>query len=276
MFGFVRTSLGKVALGVMVIGLGAGSALAGTQLTAAAGPAQVDHFLCYLATSPRPAGAPGFVVPPGVRLVNQFAPNGFVPKVGSVDLHCNPAQKTASTGNAKITNPNAHLLCWKISPTTRQASRVVKVTNQFGTGELKTAVPNQLCLPSWKSLTGPPKKAVVQPPGLSHFTCYPVTYVRGTAPFKPPASVLVKDQFAAKPVAVKVGAPVLLCLPTTKILRTGRRYPILNAKTHLLCFGVSTTPTKKTVYDQNQFGTGKVNILRSRLLCLPSTKVVVH
>jgi hypothetical protein len=276
MFRFLRTGLGKVVLGVVVVGLGAASALAVTQLTAGATAAQVDHFLCYSATSPPPAVAPGFVVPPGVRLINQFAPNGFVPKVGSVDLHCNPVQKIASTGNAKVTNPNAHLLCWNLSGTTRQASRIVKVTNQFGTGELKTAAPNQLCAPSWKSLTGPPKKAVAQPPALSHFTCYPVTAVPGTAPFKPPAAVRLKDQFAPKPVAVKVGAPVLLCLPTAKILPTGKSYPILNAKTHLLCFAVSTTPIKNPVYDQNQFGTGKVNIRRSRLLCLPSTKVVIH
>jgi len=275
MFGFLRTRIGKFVLGVVVVGFGAGGALA-TQLSAgAANPAVVDHFLCYLATSPVSTVAPGFTVPPGVRFVNQFAATGFVPQIGAVDLHCNPVQKTVRTRVTRITNPQAHLLCWRISGTTRQPSATVIVTNQFGKGELKTAPPNQVCVPSWKSLNGPPNNPVVAPPDLSHFTCYPVTYVPGAARFKPPASVLLKDQFAARPVAVTVGPPVLLCLPTTKILPTGLSYPILNATTHLLCFGVSTTPTKTPVYDQNQFGTGQVKILRSHLLCVPSTKVVV-
>ena len=48
------------------------------------------------------------------------------------------------------------------------------VTNQFGADGLITGQPNLLCLPSWKSLKGPPNQKKPQPPGLSHFTCYPV------------------------------------------------------------------------------------------------------
>jgi hypothetical protein len=56
---------------------------------------------------------------------------------------------------------------------------------------------------------------------------------------------------------------------------TGTSFRAVNARTHLLCFGVSPTPRKSPVFDKNQFGQGKVNILETRLLCLPSTKVVV-
>ena len=276
MLGFLRTRLGKTVSGVVVVGLVAGGALAATDLTAgAANPAVVDHFLCYAATSPPTAAAPSFTAPAGVRLIDQFAANGFVPKIGAIDLHCNPAQKNVPNSVTRITNPTAHLLCWNISASTAQPAETVVVTNQFGKATLKTGAPTQLCLPSWKSLTGPPSNKAVAPGGLSHFTCYTAAYLPGTAGFKPPSSVLVRDQFSAKPVAVKVGAPVLLCLPTEKILRTGAASPILNAKTHLLCFAVSQTPKKTPVFDQNQFGHGRVNILRTSLLCLPSTKVLV-
>jgi len=213
-------------------------------------------------------------VPAGVRLIDQFSPQGFVPGIGAVDLHCNPAQKTVANQVTPITNPNAHLLCWNLDTATLGTETVI-VTNQFGQGELRASTPSQLCAPSWKSLKAPPTNKVVAPPGLSHFTCYSVAYVAGAAVFKPPTSVLVKDQFSAKPVAVRVGAPKLLCLPTTKILPSGARFPMLNASTHLLCFAVSATPRKTPVYDQNQFGRGKVNIIRTSLLCLPSTKVLV-
>jgi hypothetical protein len=271
MLTFVRTRLGKLVLGLMVVGVAAGGAIAATSLTAGASPPPVDHFLCYLSTS---TATPvlGFKPVP-VRLVNQFAPNGFVPRVDPVDFHCNPAQKIVGTHVTRITNPNAHLLCWHLTVT--QPSRIVRVRNQFGTGVLQTSSPTQLCLPSWKSLTGPPKQPTVAPPGLSHFTCYPVAYVPGTAPFKPPAGVRVRDQFSPAPVTVTVGPPKLLCLPTTKITAKAT-YPMVNSALHLLCFQVSPTPTKNPVYDQNQFGTGKVNIQHTSLLCLPSTKQVLH
>ena len=68
--------------------------------------------------------------------------------------------------------------------------------------------------------------------------------------------------------------PVELCLPTEKIV--GRHdYKIINAVAHLLCFPVTPTPTKPTVWDQNQFGNETVKIIRTSTLCLPSTKQVV-
>jgi hypothetical protein len=206
-----------------------------------------------------------------VRLINQFSPNGLVPKIGAVDLHCNPVQKTVPTGVTKITNPNAHLLCWNV--TASQPAKTVLVTNQFGKAKLKTGSPTQLCLPTWKDLTGPPKKPAAAPPGLSHFTCYTVAYTPGAVRFRPPTSVRLKDQFSTRPVPVKVGAPELLCLPTTKITN-GATDPAQNTPAHLLCYAVSPTPKRDPVYDQNQFGTGKINIQKTRLLCLPSTITV--
>jgi hypothetical protein len=43
---------------------------------------------------------------------------------------------------------------------------------------------------------------------------------------------------------------------------------------HLLCFPVSPTPIHPA-WDENQFGTAKVNILHTQWLCPPSTKTIV-
>ncbi len=269
----------KMALALVLVALSIGGtvvALQGTSSAATYPP--VDHQLCYTGK------ATGFKLPPpgSVRLVDQFAPNGIVPRIGPLALNCNPVQKTVvlSTGLVRtygITNPNAHLACFSITAAT-QTARVVMVTNQFGTGTLNVLQPKFLCLPTWKNLTAPPKEPTNQPPGLNHFTCYQVTYVPGTAPYKVPGAVSLKDEFATKPVPVTVGAPQLLCLPTEKVITTttgSKTYPYVNPVKHLLCFAVSKTPIRTPVFDLNQFGNGTVTISASKYLCLPSTKKVL-
>ena len=49
-------------------------------------------------------------------------------------------------------------------------------------------------------------------------------------------------------------------------------YKIVNPVLHLLCFGVTKTPIRPRVWDQNQFGMSAITINNTRLLCLPSTK----
>jgi hypothetical protein len=55
----------------------------------------------------------------------------------------------------------------------------------------------------------------------------------------------------------------------------GTIYQVLNPITPLLCFAVSPTPRINPVHDENQFGSGKVKILRTQTLCVPSTKTIV-
>jgi hypothetical protein len=230
----------------------------------------VDHHLCYAAAGKYP-------IPPGVELFNQFAPRGFRPRIGPVAFHCNPVEKIiANPAGAQvfpISNPEAHLLCFRMAAPT-QPTHKVQVTNQFGTGLLVTGQPDLLCLPSWKGITGPPNMPVPQPPGLSHFTCYHVTQVAGTAGYQVPPGLMLQDQFTQKPIPVQVGpVPQQLCLPTKKVV--GKKvYPIINPAAHLLCFPVSQTPIISPVFDQNQFGTEAVKIVLSHWLCLPSTKVI--
>lgn len=242
---------------------------------------KVDHQLCYTAAGKfaQPAGSK-------VLLVNQFSPAGFNPvlRPGAV-LHCNPVTKIVkdATGALHVfrpTNPRAHLACVPFSlpaGTTVPAPKVL-VTNQFGSATLYLKQPNLLCLPSWTSLTGPPGLKPTTPPGLSHFTCYPVGDMTGS--YKIPPSVQLKDQFAAGPVPVQLSPlPQALCLPTKKILTTAagavKIYPMVDAVTHLLCFGGLKTPIKPKVWDENQFGTSAVLIRAAKWLCLPSTKQVL-
>lgn len=258
----VRRLLPVGIIAVVIPGVVAGVAMA----SPSPAPPPVDHQLCYTAS------AAAFKIPPGIVLKNQFSPNGFTPTVTSLVIHCNPVQKTLPSGQVfPITNPNAHLACFTITAPT-QPTPTVKVTNQFGSATLRPGQPNLLCLPTWKSLTGPPNMTPNQPPGLNHFTCYPVTLVSGS--YAPPP-VHLQDEFASASVSASVNpVPTELCLPTEKIVG-GVDYPIINAATHLLCFPVSTTPIKPQVWDQNQFGTSVVAINRTTTLCLPSTKQVL-
>ncbi len=268
------TILLAVSVSLLAVGVSAGVANA----KAFKPPKGLSHFLCYNATP-----TAGFHIPPNVLLQNQFNVKGFVPVIGQSPLvHCNPVTKTVTSATGKKTiykaiNTNAHLLCYPIKAPT-QPTFTVSVTNQFGSAQLMTGQPEGLCLPTWKSLTGPPNKTPVQPPKLSHFTCYPVSYVPGTPPFQPPPNVMLQDQFSSSPVPVQIGSPVELCVPTTKTVITGttkKVYKAINPKAHLLCFQVSPTPFPPFVFDQNQFGTDQVNLQSTDVLCLPSFKRII-
>ncbi len=256
--------IGVLAAGGIVAGVASASS-GGTGTTPAATAPTIDHQLCYAAT------ATGFQPPPTALLQNQFNTAGFTVKIGPMAFHCNPVQKTLISGPVyPITNPNAHLACFQISAPT-QASFVVTVANQFGSAQLSTGQPDLLCLPSWKSLTGPPGQSPNQPPGLSHFTCYPVSPVSGS--YNPPGLTL-QDEFAPGPVGAQVSpVPTQLCLPTQKTIN-GTVYPIINSTWHLLCYPVSKTPIIPKVWDQNQFGTATLTIQSTNTLCVPSTKTI--
>jgi len=240
-----------------------------------------DHQLCYAVT------AKGFKAPTSVTLVNQFNPNGFPVTVTAPTLHCNPVQKTVGGAVYQINNPDAHLLCFHIKPLTPVAKHTVSLSNQFGQNiVMNTNQPNSLCLPTWKSLTGPPVEPINQPPGLDHFTCYPVKYAAGSPKFTPPP-VALADEFVpagTPPVPVTVGSPTSLCLPTTKIVPSGT-YPSIDPVDHLLCFKINPATPRQPVWDLNQFGAStaaspvtfkKPTATNSNeQLCLPTTKVLI-
>jgi hypothetical protein len=265
----LRSPTIKIGLAAAVVVAATAGTIAGVAAASppsAAAAATIDHQLCYTA-------AAKFPTPPLVLLQNQFSPKGFEPKIGEFALHCNPVLKITPTAQFPIRHPKAHLACWSITEPA-QPTPLVQVANQFGSAVLQPGQPNLLCLPSWKSLTGPPHQKTPQPATLSHFTCYPVLKTVSGG-YKPPA-VMLKDEFAPKPVAATVSpVPQELCLPTQKtVIATKKVYKIVNPVWHLLCFGVSPTPIRQP-WDQNQFGTSRVDIVQTRWLCLPSTKKIV-
>jgi hypothetical protein len=228
----------------------------------------LDHHLCYTARA-----LTKFRIPTGVVLKNQFNPSGFPVRVGPPVLHCNPVEKILPAAKFPIKFPAAHLACFRITAP-QQSTQLVLVQNQFGEADLNVGQPLLLCLPSWKRIGGPPHTPTPQPPNLGHFTCYMVTVQQGA--YQVPKGIMLQDQFSRRPVNVQVSnVPVLLCLPTVKIVQKHDRSPYIN-KLHLLCFPVGPTPRKPVVYDKNQFGTAKIAIGRTALLCLPSTKQVIH
>jgi len=263
----LRPAAGRAALTAAILLLAGGATAGGLAAASASAsprlaPPPLSHQLCYLASGT------GFKVPAAVTLKNALNPAGFKPTIGNVALHCNPVAKTLPTGKVfPITNPAAHLACLAITAPP-QPVHSLAVTNQFGIADVTTSQPNLLCLPSWKSLTGPPGKAAPQPPGLDHFTCYPVKISQGA--YTPP-SVLLQDEFTSKPVSARVNAiPAELCMPTEKIAG-GKTFPIIHPKGSLLCFPVTATPHPAAVFDQNQFGTAKLAVGPTHWLCPPST-----
>jgi hypothetical protein len=302
MAGKTRSLPLRLAVGAGVLVLGGAGGIIGLQVSAGAqnGPATVihraatihpaattttlDHFTCYVATTAKSAtGSATFNPPSAAELFNQFAPKGLFSGIGAVAFHCNPVQKTVPSGVVtKITNPDAHLLCFTTpnipaAAVVTQPTYKVSVSNQFGTEVLDTKQPVLLCLPTWKSLQGPPGETQVEPPGLDHFLCYAATVDPNSPSLFAPPPVVLQDQFMTKPVKATVLAANLLCLPTSKALS-----PLVgpttidNGVSHLVCFALKVGAVRApTVFDQNQFGTGEVTIKQLTELCVPSTKEVV-
>ena len=264
MSGFLRSNATRVGSAVAVVLLGVGGTLFTVGSAAATSAPPANHYLCYTATAKK-----GFKIPAGTRLIPGGTGNGFVPRFCPAQYHCNPTTKTVPGAQFPIVQPTWHSLCFKI--TAAQPSTTRSWSNQFGTASLVTKSPNLFCVPSWKSLTGPPNMQPTTPPGSDHYPCYPVTYAKGSSRYVPPSPITVQDEFATAPVTVKVGAPEELCVPTEKILPTGATYNVQNPSLNYVCFQVSKTPVIKGVWDENQFGTGKVTVKKTKWLCLPST-----
>jgi hypothetical protein len=272
---FTRTSIrravavGAAAAGLLLLAL----PTAGTAAPATA-PAGLDHFQCYLLQA---ANSTAFK-PPAVKLTDEFGTITVNPaKKGN--LLCNPVQKTRSdTGVVTpINNPNAHLVCYKVTTPT-VTPHVVVVTNQFGSARLTIGAVTRLCLPSWKVFTPPVPTGA--PPGLDHFLCYKASYTltaTGTPVQKfksiPPA-VNLADEFGTS--TSKIHAPVELCNPVQKErLDNGQVTPITNPQAHLVCMKLDPLTLSKAVLAGNQFGVANLLATSRTTLCLPSFKDII-
>lgn len=114
------------------------------------------------------------------------------------------------------------------------------------------------------------RQAVRRGGRADHFTCFSVVHLPGTPAFAPPASVTLTDQFFGHSTAV--GAPNLLCSPTSKVIVPPTGTPIVNPSHSLVCFVIPASPafTSRIVYAKNQFGIGAEAVIANRELCVPS------
>jgi hypothetical protein len=257
-----------------VLALGAGALLVGLPGSVSASPRSttppLDHFLCYQARFAGPKAPPGVTL-----LVPQLFTATLKPTFGAANVHCNPANKSVPAALFKQRNPFAHLLCYAL--TVQTPPEKVLLTNQFGKSLMTTGpTPTKFCLPTWKDRVAPPglPPTLNQPPGLDHFTCWPLKAIAGSYGFRPPSFVKVLDEFSApRYVPLKLGTANLVCVPTIKILPTGQSYQTQGPNDFsLVCFPTSPTPIWKQVFDQNQFGSSTVypNTTAEKF-CLPST-----
>lgn len=267
----MTTRLNRVAIAAAAVGLLAGTVVAISDATASASsrphtaPIPLDHFLCYQSR------AAGISPNANTLLSNALQPTPFAPVwLKSGYWHCNPSNKLVGTTLFKSKNPLGHLFCFGIAYSFKGTT--INLENQFGTAVMKVGAPTQLCLPSWKTTIAPPNAPTPYPPGLDHFTCYPLTAAASSYDFHIPASVKAEDEFSfPKFVALKLGRADRLCVPTTKIVDGTPYPPATSSDLSLVCFPTSPTPLWKTVYDENQFGTALVAPTTvDEQFCLPS------
>ncbi len=188
----------------------------------------------------------------------------------------NPAEKTFGDDVSLITDPDTHLVAYKIErvegePRHPELTGVV-VTNQFGEITLDTEEPELLLVPSLKDLTQPIDNAAVpdQFP-VDHFKCYEVEVTEGTPDFVP-VQVSVLDQFN-QPTLLDVEEPKWLCNPVSK-----NGAEIGNPDAHLLCYEVERAEGQPEfeevagIHTNNQFGPLELEAEEEKELCVPSEK----
>jgi hypothetical protein len=257
---FLAAALTSVLLLVVV-----GAKPSSARRAAASQPAgPLDHYTCYPVTSTTPFTS----VTVGLR--DQFDTAGAGPRatqVLAVQSLCAPTSKTvAGQPPTPVNNPEAHLVCHTIKDVSGQpfVPHTVRVFNQFSPtagAVLKVTAISTLCLPSLKSLQGPPTGS---PPQISHYKCYAVSQ---TSPrFVPRTDVSLSDQFGTShPV---VFSPIRLCNPVEKTVG-GTVYPIITQE-HLVCY-----PIKIRAFILQQLASLTLLDKMGRTLCLPSQKTII-
>jgi len=219
-----------------------GAALAGRLAT-------VNHFQCYRVV-------PGTAWKPvTLPVTDQFGT--LKATVGQLQVLCAPASKNGSV----VTNKAAHLACYPIKAPGFKPRSVV-ITNQFQkAAPLTVVVPAHLCVPTGKSVlstAGPPAVK-----GLDNYVCYGVKSPNAIAT----TPITVIDQFGQA--GGSALQPLSLCAPAGI---NGSQ--LVNATTHLVCYGVKLGPqVKKTpVSIRNRFGVASATVVARQSLCVPTIK----
>ena len=265
---------------VLIVGVSVASVVANGSAVGASAPA-LDHFECYAAatTSTRALRASFRAKPHTARLKNKFASNEFTVGLGKVAMQCSPAKQTAQIAGHKVVSPitdaKARLVCWATAPKALRLPGSVTLANQFGIGTVTPTAARSLCLASWKNGSKPLAfPSTNAPSNLDTYACYTAVHLAGQASFSPPSRVTLDDQFGNA--TTRVGAPNIVCLPTSRYVNTHHSWTrIVNPAHDIVCFALATTAAARTTYDKNAFGTGAVKTTRRTELCVPSTTTTI-
>ena len=232
----VRTAfLGTASLCLAAGGLAVLSSGAAQAVNAKA-PPPLDHFLCYKA-------GPSFQLKVGISLKDPVHPVLYQPKPVNNYAHCNPANKVV---------PGAKFLCAEPAraPVVLRHHRAVEVEDRDdeqpvrqGRHGDRTRRRARCACRRGRPTPRNPNMTPTAPPGLDHFTCYPVKKTSRTAssrrrPSRPRTSSTRRcTPRSSSSVATQ------LCVPTLKIDVTGKPFPPMTATDlSLLCFPTSPTP----------------------------------
>jgi uncharacterized membrane protein len=181
---------------------------------------------------------------------------------------CAPAE----VDGIAVADSEAHLLCYDVSETSGWRSFEVRVSNQFGDGQiLAVKEPKRLCVPSTKEQVDseiPPG----DPEGLEldHFQCYGVEIPEDLLRFDP-VEVALSDQFRDWDQLVK--KPRSLCTPVDK-----NGEGVFGPEKHLTCYEVKPLDGESAhrrlnldVLVSNQFGEEQLfTVKRPKSVCVPS------
>ena len=219
--------------------------------------ANVGHFKCYKARTG--AGAPAFVQRE-VTLEDQFESKRTM--IVRTDSFCDPVDKDGEG----INDPSAHLQCYKVKDAAGQDAftpRDLLADNQFGLQALTVKKARLLCVPSRKD--GQPSALLID-----HFKCYTARTPNGSAQFVP-RNVVLTDQFESK--LTTVVEPVSVCNATDK-----NGEGVMSPAAQLHCYKIKDAPgeptfERRSVVADNQLGTEPLEVLRPRLLCVPSLRL---
>jgi hypothetical protein len=224
--------------------------------------------MCYIAKGV-------FKVTSSVTLHNQFTPSGFAATVQrQSEWHCNPVKTTLQTAGGPevfgVAHPAVHFAC--SSYTGNWQPLLVQAANEYGSANLSLQGTGPYCIPSWKSLTGPPGKTPKAPSGMSHFACYGIKSVVSGSYATP--VITMKDEFDKTAIKEQIGLPSFICMPSAA--HEGSAFYPINNSAGLLCLGAVETRHPATVWDENEFGTAKMTISKTvQELCVPSTVQIV-
>ena len=228
-----------------------------------------DHFLSYQVR--RSHDQPKFEKRE-VFLADRFGEGDFEVKKPVALL--NPADKNGEG----ITDPNTHLISYRVKGPQFEKFENVPVEDQFGQLLLDVKRPDRLLVPASKNPSAPPDAPIIADINLDHFLCYPVKESKrpqgdddddDDGGSHLPVQAFVVDQFN-QPKVFDVRRPTRLCNPVDK-----DDEGIKNPNNQLLCYQVKPARGEpkhiriKNIFVHDQFGPNKVDTKKERELCVP-------